>query len=897
MAIGLLFADGNEVGISVAERLVHHRRWSTQKVMSSIAKAVVAVLSAIASVAAGAVHAADGLAGPDTAEGSPDKLETLIVLGTGHHDTTELTSTAPVDVITPEQLKETGAVTVNEALSKLHPSFNFPQGQNAVKGQGVRAASLRGVGPAYTLILVNGKRRNPSALLANTDPWPAAQVVDINSIPFSAIDHIEVLRDGAAAQYGSDAIAGVINIVLKNTAHGGDVTAQVGGYSDGGGQTQQYLGTKGWQIGDKGFINLNVQRLYNGNVDRSEADWRQLFPNGDPRNQSYPAKYGQWGQAKRDNWGALLNTEVPFADSWTAYGWASWADENTSDYVNPERVVKANTQSATATTPDKVSETAVLSVYPNGYQPWMRYHSRDYSAVGGVRFSDEVLGDLDTAVSYGRNEVGRYTYNTINPSWGPASPTSFYLGSWKSHTTSVTSDYRLTLDIPVLQDTVLSAGVLYRNEEWGTGDLGDYIGNTAGPLAGKTLASLYGPGGIYNQFASQFPGVNFATDTSVVPATGSSTAGIQPIDAGSVTRSVYGGYAGLDTKVFEKLDVGITGRYEHYSDFGSTSNYRFTTRYEFIPAVAVRGTVSSGFHAPSLAELGQQATGYTSTFSNNGISILAPGHTLQFRPDDPRAALFGGKPLQPEKSTTESFGVVLRPDRTSSVTVDAYQLAIRNVITNTDAIQGPNATAAFNSLGLTGYTQATYYLNAWNSRTRGVDVVAKKDFVFTESDFAVTAATSFLKTDISDVNGEVTVNAVAGSNAVIGASRIRDAETGTPRNKVILDGRYSIEKWSFDATGTRYSRYRYNVGTVAGVATANGNIDQVFSPETYLDLSIDYQALKQLRVELLVQNALNKYPDKYVLGNRSSGINPYSFIAPNGASGRFILAGLTYTLE
>src|SRR5689334_14204031 len=159
-------------------------------------------------------------------------IDSVVVLGTARQDTTALTSTAPVDVITPDQLQQTGAVTINQALSKLHPSFNFPQGQNAVKGQGVRSASLRGVGPAYTLVLVNGKRRNVSAQLTGTDPWPAAQVVDLNVIPFSAVERIEVLRDGAAAQYGSDAIAGVINVVLKNTARGGDVAGRFGGYGD-----------------------------------------------------------------------------------------------------------------------------------------------------------------------------------------------------------------------------------------------------------------------------------------------------------------------------------------------------------------------------------------------------------------------------------------------------------------------------------------------------------------------------------------------------------------------------------------------------------------------------------------------------------------------------------------
>ncbi len=884
-------------------------------IVTIIRRAVyLALLGASVSHSAQAQQAKGGAAASD--EG--DRLDTVVVLGTSRSNATMLTSTAPVDVITPEQLQQTGAVTINQALSKLHPSFNFPQGQNAVKGQGVRAASLRGVGPAYTLVLVNGKRRNVSAQLTGTDPWPAAQVVDINTIPVSAVDHIEVLRDGAAAQYGSDAIAGVINIVLKKQHEGGDATARYGGYTDGGGATHQYVGTAGFRVGDDGFININIDRLKNGQVDRSEADWRQLFPNGDPRNTSYPKKYGQWGQSSRDNWAALVNTEKPLSEAFTAYGWANYSNKSANNYVNPERVVAANTQSPTATNGAQLSPTDVLGVYPNGYQPAMTYKAQDWAAVAGLRYSDATLGDLDVGVSYGKNETGRYTYNSINPSFGTASPTSFYLGSWKTDTISATADYVKELPINLLKSAVLSAGALYRRESWGVGDVGDYVGYSAGPLAGLPLWALYSTpttinptiflpdgvthptaaqaagsfAGIYNQYTQQFPGVAFDRATGSVPATGSSTAGIQPLDAGTITRNVKGAYVGLDASI-AKLDVGVTGRYEHYSDFGDTSNYRLTARYEFVPAIAVRGTASSGFHAPSLAQLGQQNTGYTGTFTNNGLSIFAPGFTRQFRPNDPAAAAFGAKPLDPEKSTTLSFGTVFRPDASSSVTIDAYRLTIKKVITVTDALQTVPVAAAFTAAGLVGYTQATYYLNAWDTRTQGIDVVGRKQFKFTGSTLDLTAATSFLNTKVSNFNSQVNVG--GSSVTALTNARVRDAETGVPKNKVILNGRYTQGAWAIDATGTRYSKYRYNVGAVAGTVQGNGNVDQEFSPETYFDLGFDYQLLKNLRLGLLVQNVFNKYPDKYVLGNRSSGINPYSFIAPNGASGRFVEGGLTYS--
>ena len=401
--------------------------------------------------------------------------------------------------------------------------------------------------------------------------------------------------------------------------------------------------------------------------------------------------------------------------------------------------------------------------------------------------------------------------------------------------------------------------------------------------------------GTYSQYASQYPGVTFSSATGTVPATGSSTAGISPIDDGSISRHVSGGYLGLDTAILPRLDVGATGRFERYSDFGNTTNYRVTARYEIVAAIAVRGTVSSGFHAPSLAELGQQTTGFTGTFTNNGISNFAPGYTRQFRPADPAAAVFGAAPLRPEKSTTYSAGLVVRPDETSSVTLDAYRLKIGNVITVTDPIQGAAVTAAFAAGGLPGYTQATYYLNAWDSRTYGLDLVAQKFLTLPVGHLDLSLAVSYDDTLVENPHNTVTIGGV--TLLSLNSARFRDAETGVPRNKVILSGTYSVAAWSADATVTRFSAYRYNVGNIPDTVQANGNVDQVFSPETYLDLGVAYRAAEHLRVFARADNILDKYPERYVDGNRSSGINQYSFIAPNGASGRFVLVGANWSFQ
>jgi iron complex outermembrane receptor protein len=815
------------------------------------------------------------------APAAPEQIDSVVVLGSARHDATVLTSSAPVDVITPSQLKETGAVTLNQALAQLHPSFNFPQGQNAVKGQGVRSASLRGVSPAYTLVLVNGKRRNTSAQLTGTDPWPAATVVDLNAIPITAVSRIEVLRDGAAAQYGSDAIAGVINIVLRDASGGGEANLHAGGYTDGGGHTTDVSAWKGLPLGDAGFLTLSGQRLKNTNVDRSEADWRQLFPNGDPRNDSFNKKYGQWGQAERDNKTVLANAEYPLSPSLTAYGWANYANKESSNWVNPERVVKAITSNATVTDGTKLGENDVLSVYPNGYQPWLSYHATDSAAAAGVRYDDAAFGKLDVGLSWGANETRRDVYNTINPSYGAASPTRFYLGSFKSDTSSLTADWVKNIDAGLAEPVAVTAGVLGRHERWRTGDFGDPLGYTGGPLAGKTVGSLY-------------PGTSYASDTTRIPVSGSSTSGIKPADAADITRNVLGAYVGADARVTAKWLVGATARYEHYSDFGSTRNFRLTSRYDVTPWAALRGTVSSGFHAPSLAALGYQATGTTSNWSNTGTGALTPGQTRQFRPADPAAAAFGAKPLEPERSHTVSLGAVLRDDDRASLTVDAYRLTVKDVIIATETLQGATVTSAFNAAGLAGFTQASYYTNGWDSRTDGVDIIGRRQWKLTGGQLELSAAASLLNTKVEDVHRYVTIGGA--QILAIGGAKVRDAETGTPKNKFVLGARWTTGKWTWVADATRYGRYRYNVGDVADSVAANGNRDQVFAPETYLDVSVGYKLSDRWKFDLNIQNLFNRYPDKYILQNRASGINPYSFIAPNGASGRFIQAGFSYKL-
>jgi iron complex outermembrane receptor protein len=232
---------------------------------------------------------------------------------------------------------------------------------------------------------------------------------------------------------------------------------------------------------------------------------------------------------------------------------------------------------------------------------------------------------------------------------------------------------------------------------------------------------------------------------------------------------------------------------------------------------------------------------------------------------------------------------VWRPDASSSLTVDAYRLKVKDVIIATETLQGATVTAAYVAAGLPGFTQASYYTNGWDSRTDGIDIIGKRHFSVGAGGLELSAAASLINTSVSNVHRYVTI----GGAAILAVSnaKMRDAETGTPKNKIVLGARYNVGEWTLDSSVTRYGRYRYNVGDVAGVAAANGNVDQVFSPETYVDFGVAYAISKRWKVDLNIQNAFNRYPDKYLTANRASGINPYSFIATEWGIGPLCVRG------
>jgi len=546
-----------------------------------------------------------------TAQGDIQQLDNVVVLGTRRADQTVLKSATPVEVISSRQLEESGAKNVAAALAKLVPSINFDPFSNS-NNSGARPIQFRSLGPDEVLILVNGKRRHASAMLHGKASYGrGSQFVDVNNIPVSAISRIEVLRDGASAQYGSDAIAGVINIVLREADSGGELNVRVGEFTSDnrGGLEKTYSGWKGIQLGEDGFLTISAEWKDQNRTRNPYSDSRQQYFNGDPREATANRHVGSGGSADIDSKSFALNGEVGINRDVRLYSFLTYADR----YSQAAGVWRRPQE-----------DTNVRAIFPDGYAPELGTTSKDFAAALGVRFGDVDLdGAFDLSVNFGQNDIDQTVTNSVNASYGKASPTQFYLGKLINTQTNVNADY--TKSIPstfAVKPLTFGAGATARTESYEIrrGDPAGYsYGGVAildGPNAGKPAA----------------PGVQGFT-------------AYQPQDEGTLKRNVYGGYLSLEGQLTDKFQAGIAGRAEHYSDFGWTATGKLSARYDFTPAVAIRGTASNGFRAPSVGQMG---------FSNTTVTWVGGTQydTRIFPVNHAAAQALGAKPLDPENRPT-----------------------------------------------------------------------------------------------------------------------------------------------------------------------------------------------------------------------------------------------------
>lgn len=724
---------------------------------------------------------------PDTAtpaDGVPsdDLANTIVVTGTRAANRTVAESNVPIDVISAESLTTTGTGDTNKILNQLVPSFNFPQPSIADGSDVIRPATLRGLSPDQTLVLLNGKRRHVSSLLnINGTVGRGSAAVDLNTIPALAIERIEVLRDGASSQYGSDAIAGVINVQLKRRVNTGQVSVTYGKYitrmegvsellglQTSGGQpffdpadaaaanngqaaagSRYFAGNYGgdakrndgdtWVLGANigipigpGYLNITGEYRDRDAVNRAGYDLRQQYrrpsPTASPavfdaRELSFDRLSFQLGDPKTEDYNVVLNAGMPIGD-FEAYAFGTFARRNGLSAANYRRSYDSNNGNrdystiTAATTPSEANFTAI---YPDGFLPFIQSRYNDRSIAGGVR-GDLGAWSVDLSGTYGYNSIDYRTLNSINVSLGPTAPRDVDAGGIRFAQYLANLDVTREFDAGFAKPLTLAFGAEYRHENFRErpGEPTSYV---AGPFAiaprATTAADCATSGGVYTAATGicTFPGRNAPVGQQGFP-------GIPASARTDNNRHSYAGYVELDTDLFDGFTVTAAGRYEHFSDFGDTLNGKLALRYEFAPALAVRGSISNGFRAPSLHQQ------YFTTTSTNFVAGV-PVDIVTAQVNSPIARALGSQPLDPEKSVNLSAGVTSNPFRGLNITADYYHIKIKDRIVLTENLgsSGNTATdnaarAALNANGFSSVGAARFFINGLDTTTQGVDVVA-----------------------------------------------------------------------------------------------------------------------------------------------------------------------------
>ncbi|WP_181404529.1 TonB-dependent receptor plug domain-containing protein [Asticcacaulis tiandongensis] len=814
------------------------------------------VASLVLSVAMSLGAAPTAISAEADADSADAATEEVVVVG-NRRSTQVLDSASLVDLLSRKEIETGGGVVLQQSLHRLSPSFNFPQGQAArVGGGSTRSASLRGQNPDLTLVLVNGKRRHGSVATGGTFPFGGAGYADVNTIPVAAISKVEVLLDGASAQYGSDAIAGVLNIALREDSEGGAITTTLGEYKEGDGATRAVSGWWGTKLGNDGFLNVSLDWSSRDATDRSGPDIRRRYfriasdgsplpatsnaGTADPREPFGRDRVGQWGNGAIDHYSVLLNAGYNLTDSVKAYGWLNYASTDTTAWVNPQ--VPA-------------SDSNIRAIFPDGFQVRGEYYDKNHSALGGIKY-DSAVGQFDFAIGYGRNQRDTHNFNLVAPSYGLNSRTDLYSGQIRAEQINLTADYDRDFDVSWLaKPLAFQAGAAYRYEKWWVSKIGgEQSWNHGG------VAILDGP------------------NAGNPAGWGGTEQGIAPWDVTKGDRDVYSLYAGADFWLSDKFQIGATVRTENYSDFGWTTTGKASARYDFTPAFALRGTYSTGYHAPSVGQLAYQNSGYTGTWGHayEVGQAPAPNRSRQVRPDDPVAKALGGGALDPETSKNLSAGFVWRPAPNASLTIDAYQIEVDDRIVATQALTGPVVEAATAAAGIADYKSITFLVNGLDSRTRGVDVLGRYGLDFgSKGSLDLSLGYSRFDTKITRVRENT-----ATSVQLFQRHIVLNAELGTPEYKVVVGADWRSGNWDVNLNQLFYGKYTY-------VHPTNAANDEVYDAKGYTNLEVSYNFEGGTRLSVGGNNIFDSYPAQFIVANQVNGINRYSFIHPEGANGAY----------
>ena len=763
----------------------------------------------------------------------PIQLQELVVVGVGTRaeGRTVVDSPVPVDVVTEEEILETGEAELGRVIQALIPSFNFSSSTISDGTDSVRPATLRGLGPDQVLVLVNGKRRHSSALIhVNTSVGRGTSGTDLNAIPVSAIKRIEVLRDGASAQYGSDAIAGVINIVLKDS-YDGALHTSVGQTSESDGTRYTARLNKGFQIGEDGVLHAALEFSHRGPTNRAGLSGNIQYPDSvkeegtniltmDPGNKerNFDRRNFRIGDAELDQFSAAFNYSNPIdalGSEIYAFGDFTQVQNESGGFYR-----RAN----------QLDRNPLTSIYPDGFLPLIHTTVTDFSIGAGIvrEFENNLKADL--AVVHGGNSFNFEVTNSHNASWVAqncmsretcAAQTSADAGTLSLDLTTVNLDFSLPL-----RDLVhLAWGLEYRLDSYRI-------------EAGEEYSYLDYDG----------PGVGGGGGIQVFP-------GLKPSNEVDETRNAFSLYVDTEIYVSESLLISPAVRFENYSDFGSTFNGKVATKLDLSGEFALRGSVSTGFRAPSMQQL--YFNNISTQFRDVGGQQVA-FEVGTFRNDSALAKAIGIPALDAETSVTGSVGFVYQPLPEFTLTTDFYHIDVsdRIIISNQiDADTSGIPASVQEAILAAGGDRGQFFMNAADTRTQGVDAVATWDVPFVMTgDLGLKLLATVSETEIT------AINLPAGLPDALFTEQDRSiVEEWQPSYRLTLSGTYGLDRFSAALAIHGYGPY-----------TVLDGRRQTYDARYLTDLRLGY-SLGFGRLSIGANNLFNVTPEENEIGQSRSG--------------------------
>ncbi|PKB15471.1 iron complex outermembrane receptor protein [Flavobacterium sp. 5] len=794
----------------------------------------------------------------DLSEEGEQELKEVQIVGSRNSKRTVVNSAVPIDIINIKDVTtQSGKIEINEILQYAAPSFNASKQSGSDGADHITPATLRGLGPDQTLVLINGKRRHQSSLVTLYGTKGRGNTgTDLNAIPSSSIKRIEILRDGAAAQYGSDAIAGVINIVMKDdvdqltgavtygasntnakgdflpgTANTKDFRLDQNGNGNSYGKNQSLDGGSltvtsnyGVAIGDKGgYANFTGEYINKNKSLRPGYDFRKGF-----------------GDASLEGFNFFGNMVVPVSDKTEFYAFGGRDFRKTDAY--------AFTRNSTETDGDDPSEpqvpaaNVVESVYPGGYTPRITSDVIDNSISAGLRTKTDSGWKVDISNTYGKNYFHYYIKGTINPSLEQFSPSEFDAGGHSLSQNTMNFDISKNYDT-VLKGMNLAFGAEYRTENFEifSGEVGSYSTYDINgiPVNKNTPASDI----VYLKDENGNYVLDYFGNKRPRPGSSQGFPGYSPDNAVNKTRTNTSLYADSEFDVTENFLVSGAVRFENYSDFGSTLNWKVASRLKLGNHINLRGSVSTGFRAPSLAQ-----KYYSLHFTN--INADGAEEILLSANDSPVTKKYGIQQLKEETSLNSSLGFTATYGNFSA-TIDGYSINIENRIVLTSYFE--DATAA--SLGV---DKVQFFANAIDTKTLGLDIVLTWKKRFENATYGAS-----LIGNINNMKIEQIHNGNLDQETFFGRREAAFVLASAPKNKFSLNLNYSLNKFDAGLAFTRFSEV---------VLVGYDDLDDVYSAKVSTDLTLGYHLTKSLKLSIGANNLFNIYPDKQdESGNTEAG--------------------------